>query len=40
MTNPNAIIPIADFISYVQAVEKTYAKDSPSQILTRIRVQY
>ncbi len=39
-TDPNALIPINDFITYVEAVERGYSSDSPEQILTRIRTQY
>lgn len=38
--DPNALIPIANFITYIQAVETTYSTDTPQQILTRIRQQY
>ncbi|MGP1680423.1 MAG: eCIS core domain-containing protein, partial [Burkholderiales bacterium] len=40
VSDPNAVIPVEDFIKYVEAVERTYASDSPDQILTRIRQQY
>jgi hypothetical protein len=39
-TNLDALIPLADFIGYVQEVEKVYKADSPSDILTRLRVLY
>jgi Domain of unknown function (DUF4157) len=39
-SDPNALIPIADFITYVEAVERAYSSDTPQQILTRIRQQY
>jgi hypothetical protein len=39
-TNPNALIPITDFITYVEAVERHYAQDTPDEILTRIRSMY
>jgi hypothetical protein len=35
-----AVIPLADFIRYVQDVERGYPNDTPEQILTRIRTQY
>jgi hypothetical protein len=40
MHNPAATIPLADFIRYVESVERAYPSDSPTDILTRIRVQY
>lgn len=36
-SDPNAIIPMADFVTYVEAVEKGYPKDTREQIVTRIR---
>jgi hypothetical protein len=39
-SNPKALIPLAKFIQYVEAVEKAYPSDSPTDIITRIRVQY
>lgn len=39
-SDPLAKIPIADFISYVEVVEKSYPVDKPREILTRIRQQY
>jgi hypothetical protein len=39
-TDPNAIIPIEDFIGYVEDVERAYLNDSMTDIVTRIRVQY
>lgn len=39
-TNPNAIIPVQDFITYVENVESSYPKDSPQNIITRIRQMY
>ncbi len=38
--DPNALIPVADFISYIEAVERAYASDTPEEVLTRIRQQY
>lgn len=38
--DPNALIPIADFIMYVEAVERTYSSDTPAQTVTRLRQQY
>ena len=38
--DPNAYIPVADLITYIEAVERAYPTDSPTDILTRIRVQY
>ncbi|HWO25914.1 MAG TPA: hypothetical protein VNO30_44570 [Kofleriaceae bacterium] len=40
VTNPKAIIPIADLIRYVEAVERAYQIESPTDILTRIRLLY
>jgi hypothetical protein len=34
------LIPIADFITYVEAVEQAYPSDTPEEILTRIRQEY
>ena len=39
-TDPNALIPLADFIRYIEAVERAYPADTPEQILTRIRTLY
>jgi hypothetical protein len=39
-TDPNAEFPVADLIRFLEAVEKAYPKDTPEQILTRIRQQY
>ncbi len=39
-SNPNAIIPIKDFIKYVVAIESAYPKDSNTQIITRLRQMY
>lgn len=39
-SNPRALIPITDFIGYVEAVERGYPGDTPEEILTRIRTQY
>jgi hypothetical protein len=39
-TDPNALIPIVDFLTYVEIVEKAYADDTPEDIVTRIRVHY
>jgi len=39
-SDPNALIPIADFIRYVEAVERGYPNDTPEEILTRIRTEY
>src|SRR5262249_36995586 len=39
-SNPKALIPLAQFIQYVEAVEKAYPSDKPTDIITRIRVQY
>ena len=36
--DPNALIPIEDFISYVETVEQSFPKDTPEEIVTRIRV--
>jgi hypothetical protein len=38
--DPNAYVPIADLITYVEAVERAYPNDTPTDVLTRIRVQY
>ena len=38
--DPNALIPIADFIAYVEAVEVGYPKDTAADIVTRIRQLY
>ncbi len=40
MSDPNSLIPIADFIRYVESVEKGYPNDRPSDTVTRIRVSY
>jgi hypothetical protein len=40
VTDPNAIIPIAALIGYVETVEKAYPQDTLTDIVTRIRVQY
>jgi hypothetical protein len=40
VSDPNAIIPIAAFIGYVEVVEKAYPQDTLTDIVTRIRVQY
>lgn len=39
-TDPNAIIPIKDFIKYVKDVERANPGDSPSEIVSRMRIQY
>jgi hypothetical protein len=39
-SDPNALIPIADFIRYVEEVEHAYPTDTPEQIVTRIRQLY
>jgi hypothetical protein len=39
-SDPNAIIPVADFIRYVEAVEMAYPKESKTEIISRIRNQY
>ena len=39
-TDLKALIPIDKFIEYVEQVEKAYPKDTPEQILTRIRQEY
>jgi hypothetical protein len=38
--DPNAYIPVADLIRYIQAVERAYPGDSATDVLTRIRMQY
>lgn len=40
VTDPKAIIPIANLIRYVEAVERAYSTESPTDILTRIRLIY
>ena len=40
VSNPNALIPVADFIRYVESVEAGYPSDTPQQVLTRIRQLY
>lgn len=37
---PNPLIPLADFLRYVEDVERGYPNDTPEQILTRIRNHY
>ena len=39
-SDPKALIPIEDFIGYVESVEQTFSDDTPTDIVTRIRVQY
>jgi hypothetical protein len=47
-SNPDSEIPVADFIRYIEAVEKIYSEgptspfpqDTPQDILTRIRQEY
>lgn len=39
-SDPNALIPLESFITYVKAVEDAYSQDTPQQILTRIRTRY
>lgn len=39
-TDSEAIIPVADLIRYIQAVEQAYPKDNWQEILTRLRTQY
>jgi hypothetical protein len=39
-SDPKALIPLAQLIRYVGAVEKAYPSDTPTDLLTRIRVQY
>jgi len=39
-SDPNALIPVADFITYVEAVEKGYPSDKADEIVTRIRQLY
>ncbi len=39
-SDPNALIPLAGFIGYVEDVERGYPGDTPAQILTRIRTEY
>jgi hypothetical protein len=40
VTDPKSIIPIANHICYVEAVERAYPTESPTDILTRIRLLY
>lgn len=40
VSDPKALIPIDKFIEYVEAVETAYPEDTPTDIITRIRVQY
>lgn len=40
VSDPKAIIPIADLIKYVQDVEASYPKDTRLDVLTRIRQHY
>lgn len=39
-TDPNALIPLNDFIRYIEAVERAYPQDGPEETLARIRRQY
>lgn len=39
-SNPDAYIPIADFVTYIETVEKKYPCDSPEEIVTRTRQEY
>lgn len=39
-SDPNSIIPIKDFIHYVEIVEKSYPKDTRDEIVTRLRLLY
>jgi hypothetical protein len=39
-TDPNAYIPVADLIGYVEDVERAYPGDGPEEVLARIRTQY
>jgi len=39
-SDPNALIPLKDLITYVKAVEDAYPQDTPQQILTRTRTRY
>ncbi len=39
-SDPNALIPVADFITYVEAVEKGYPNNKADEIVTRIRQLY
>jgi Domain of unknown function (DUF4157) len=38
-SDPNALIPIADFIRYVETVERAFPSDTPAEIVTRIRTE-
>jgi hypothetical protein len=39
-SDPDALIPIADFIRYVEVVEAAFGSAPPEEILTRIRQEY
>ncbi|HXO69437.1 MAG TPA: DUF4157 domain-containing protein [Bradyrhizobium sp.] len=38
--DPNALIPLANFIAYIEAVERAYPADTPQEIVTRVRTEY
>ena len=40
MSNPKSLIPVADFVRYVEEVEKAYPNDTPAEIVTRMRLLY
>lgn len=40
VSDPNAIISVSDFIGYVRDVESAYPGDTPTDIVSRIRVAY
>jgi Domain of unknown function (DUF4157) len=40
VTDPKAIIPVANLIGYIESVERAYPTESPTDILTRIRLLY
>lgn len=40
VSDPLSKIPVLDFITYVEIVEKSYPTDKPPEVLTRIRQQY
>ena len=40
VTDPKSQIPLADFITYIQAVEKAFPRDDAYEILTRVRQMY
>jgi hypothetical protein len=39
-SDPNSLVPVADFIGYVEIVERKFPTDTPKEIVTRIRTEY